>query len=91
MSTMTISLTELRPRLPEIIGKISRSFDRCIITRRGKPEAVVLSEDDYESLIETLDILSDKKLIKGIRKAQEELIAGKGIPWKEANAKLGYV
>lgn len=91
MSTVTISLTELRPKLPEILDELKKSFDRCIITRRGRPEAVVLSEEDYESLLETLDILSDRKLLKEIKKAQDELQAGKGISWNKAKTKLGYV
>ncbi|OGX28436.1 MAG: hypothetical protein A3F87_02185 [Omnitrophica WOR_2 bacterium RIFCSPLOWO2_12_FULL_51_24] len=91
MSTVTISLTELRPKLPEILNELKKSFDRCVITRRGKPEAIVLSEEDYESLLETLDILSDRKLLREIRKAQDELRAGKGISWNKAKTKLGYV
>lgn len=88
--TMTIPLTELRPKLPKIMNRLSKYFDRCIITRHGKPEAVMLSEEDYESLLETLDILSDKKLMKDIKKAQDELRRGKGISWERAKRKLGY-
>ena len=90
MSTVTISLTELRPKLPEILNELKKSFDRCVITRHGRPEAIVLSEEDYESLLETLDILSDRKLLREIRKAQDELRAGKGISWNKAKTKLGY-
>ena len=89
--TITIPLTELRPKLPKIMDRLSKYFDRCIVTRHGKPEAVMLSEDDYESLLETLDILSDQKLMKDIKKAQEELKKGKGIPWEKAKKRLGYV
>lgn len=89
--TITIPLTELRPNLPRLLNRISKYFDRCIITRHGKPEAVLLSEEDYDSLIETLDILSDQKLMKDIKKAEGELRKGKGVAWKEAKKKLGYV
>ena len=89
--TITIPLTELRPKLPKIMDRLSKYFDRCIITRHGKPEAVMLSEEDYESLLETLDILSDQKLMKEIKKAKEELRKGKGIPWEKLKKKLGYV
>ena len=89
--TITIPLTELRPKLPKIMDRLSKYFDRCIITRHGKPEAVMLSEEDYESLLETLDILSNQKLVKDIKKAKEELRKGKGISWEKAKQKLGYV
>lgn len=91
MSIITIPLTELRPKLPRILNRLSKYFDRCIITRHGKPEAVMLSEEDYESLLETLEILSDRKMIKDLKKAGEDLSKGKGIPWKKAKVKLGYV
>jgi len=89
--TVTVPLTELRPKLPSIIDRISKYFDRYVITRHGKPEAVILSEEDYESLLETLDILSDQKLIREIKKSQDGLKRGKGIPWEKAKRKLGYV
>ena len=89
--TITIPLTELRPQLPKIVARISKYFDRCVITRHGKPEAVMLSKDDYESLLETLEILSDKRLMKSIRKTEDELKKGKGIPWEKVKAKLHRV
>lgn len=91
MSIITISLTQLRPKFPKILDRVSKYFDRCIITRHGKPEAVVLAEEDYESLLETLEILSDKKFVQEIRTARQELKAGKGIAWNKAKKKLGYV
>ena len=55
----TISLKALRPTLPKVMEQIDRRLDRYFITRRGKPVAVMLGVDDYESLMETLDILAD--------------------------------
>jgi prevent-host-death family protein len=89
--TITVPLTELRPNLPKIMDRLSKYFDRCIVTRHGKPEAVILAEEDYESLLETLDILSDQKLMKDIKKAQQGLKKGKGVTWEKAKQKLGYV
>jgi prevent-host-death family protein len=89
--TKMVPLTELRPKLPKIIDRLSKYFDRYIITRHGKAEAVMLSEDDYESLLETLDILCDQKLMKDIKKAEQDLRKGKGISWEKAKRKLGYV
>lgn len=89
--TVTIPLTQLRPKLPKIMSRISKYFDRYVITRHGKPEAVLLSEEDYDSLIETLDILGDHNLIQGIKKATENLKKKKSIPWEKAKKKLGYV
>lgn len=89
MSTITVSLTQLRPKFPQILDRVSKYFDRYIITRHGKPEAVVLAEEDYESLLETLEILSDKKLMQEIKKSLADLKAGRSIPFEKIKAKYG--
>ena len=91
MVTINISLTQLRPKFPKILDRIAKCLDRCVITRRGRPEAVILAEEDFKNLLETLDILSDHKLLRELKKGQEELRAGKAIPWQKVKAKLGYV
>ncbi len=87
----TIPLTELRPQLPQVVEKARKYLDRFIITRHGKPEAVLLSEEDYESLLETLESLSDTKLIKELNVSIKELNEGKGIDWEKAKEKLDRV
>lgn len=89
--TITVPLTKLRPKLPQIINRVTQYFDRCVITRRGEPEAVILADEDYESLIETLEILSDTRLLKEIKVAEKELRKGKGMTWPRVKKKLGYV
>ena len=64
MSTETVSLTEMRPRLSELLARAREHFDRFVITRRGRAEAVLLSADEFDGLLETLEILSDKALVK---------------------------
>lgn len=84
----SVSLKELRPRLPEVITRIDGKLDRYIVTRRGKPVVVMLSVDDYESLMETLDILADPEAMAGIRKGEKEIRQGKTRGWKQIKAKL---
>ena len=84
----TITLKALRPELPEVIKHIDTRLDRYIITKRGKPIAIMLSMDDYESLLETIEILSDKEAMRRIRQAKRELAEGKGIPWEEVRRRI---
>src|SRR5271170_3583239 len=74
----TISVRELRPKLSQVIDNIHKKFDRYVITRRGKPEVVMMSIDDYEGLLETLEIESDPELMADIRQAQKDMKNGKG-------------
>jgi len=78
MATETISLTELRPRLSDLIDRAHQHFDRFLITRRGRAEAVLLSSEEFEGLLETLDILSDQDLVRQLVEADRELAAGGG-------------
>ncbi len=84
----TVSMKELRPRLPEVMNRIDGKLDRYIVTKRGKPIVVMLSVDDYESLMETLDILADSEAMAGIRQGEKEIREGKTRSWKEVKTKL---
>ena len=78
MTTETLSLTELRPRLPELVDRVSQFFDRFLITRHGRTEAVLLAVDDFEGLLETVEILSDNESVKRLAEAEKELARGGG-------------
>ncbi len=67
------SLTEARDRLSEIVESAATSGEAFTITKHGRPMAVILSYDEYESLIETLNILSDADTMAAIAEAREEV------------------
>ena len=85
----TVSLKELRPELPKVIARIDGKLDRYIVTKRGKPVIVMLSIEDYESLMETLDILADPKAMADLRKGEEDIRKGRTHSWSEIKASLG--
>lgn len=68
-------LAEVKNRLSEVVDRLEREHGRVVITKHGRPAAVVLSVEDLEGLEETLDILSDPRLMRRIRKAQAEVSA----------------
>lgn len=84
----TVSLKELRPELPHVIDRVDRKLDRFVITKRGKPVAVLLGADDYESLMETLDILADPKAMAGLRRGEAELRKRKTRSWRDVKRSL---
>jgi prevent-host-death family protein len=67
--TKTLSLSEVKSRLPELVHKIGARDDQIVVTRHGKPAAVILSYDEYGRLRETLDVLSDPGLMRQIHKS----------------------
>ena len=71
-----LPLADVKNRLSEVVERLEREHGRVVITKYGRPAAVVLSVDDLEGLEETLEILSDQGLMRRIRKADAEIAAG---------------
>ncbi len=89
--TKNITLKNLRPSLPKVMDAIDSKMDRFVITRRGKPVAMMMSLDDYESLLETIDILSNTKLMKKIKKAEEDIRKGRFKSLEQVEKEMGIV
>lgn len=69
-------LAEVKNRLSEVVDEIEREHGRLVITKHGRPAAVVLSIEDLASLEETLDVLGDAAAMADIRDSLTELEAG---------------
>lgn len=80
---MTVSdhvpLADVKNRLSEVVERLEHEHGRVVITKHGRPAAVMLSIDDLESLEETLEILSDPALMRSLRRAQRETQSGKAV------------
>lgn len=69
MRSEQMSLAEVKNRLSEIVETVEQEHGRLVITKHGRPAAVVLSLDDLDGLEETLDIMSHTALLNDIREA----------------------
>ena len=67
------SLTDVKNRLSEFVDGVERVHGRVVITKHGRPAAVIVSVEDLESLEATLQILSDPKLMEDIRRSEAEI------------------
>jgi len=72
----TMSLAAVKARFSELVDRVERQQDRVVVTRNGKPAAVLISTDDLESLEETLAVMSDPSLAAQIRESQTAVGAG---------------
>ncbi len=72
-----ISVRELRKNLANVISDVKAHYERYVVSKHGEPEAVLMSIEDYEGWLETLEIMSDKEAMKDIRLAEKELKKGK--------------
>ncbi len=66
-------LADVKNHLSEVVDRLQREHGRVIITKHGRPAAVVISVEDLDSLEETLDIMDDAALLSDIRESLAEL------------------
>ena len=72
----TLPLAEVRANLSRLVDDAVRTHQRIEVTRQGRRAAVILSADDYDSIMETLAILSDQDLMHDIRAAEADAERG---------------
>ncbi len=73
----TLSLSEAKAKLSGLVEDVERRDEEVVITRNGRPAAVLVSPDEYESWKETLAIRSDKDLMREIKAGLAALKARK--------------
>ena len=72
----TLPLAEARANLSKLVEAAVSTHEIFEITRNGVRDAVLLSADEYDSLIETIDILGDEQTMVQLRQALTEQAAG---------------
>jgi prevent-host-death family protein len=75
----TRPLADIKAHLSEIVDEIEEEHERVILTRNGRPAAVLMSVDELEALEDTLDLLADPAARDEIERARRDLAEGKGI------------
>lgn len=85
--TETRSLADVKAHLSEIVDLVESQHERVVITRHGRPAAVIVSPADLESIEETLDILSAPGALEEIHAAEHEVARGQFLTAAELRAK----
>lgn len=85
--SQTRSLADVKAHLSEIIDLVESQHERVVITRNGRPAAVILSPEDLGNLEETLELLSVPGALEEIRAAEDELADGRFMTAAELRAK----
>ena len=71
-----VPVTRAKAMLLDLVRKIKDSDETIAITKNGVPEVVLISMNKFQGLMETLDILSDEKAMKSIRKSIRQVNKG---------------
>lgn len=84
----TVSVTHARDNLYDLIEEVS-SGKKIAITNKGETKAVLISADELASWEATMDVMSDKKLVMGIKKGLDDIKKGRVVSWEEVKKKAG--
>ncbi len=72
----TLPISEVKARLPELVTGVQDREEEIVVTRKGKPAAVLVNYEEYERLKEIIDVLSDADLMEQIRRSRRFYAAG---------------
>ena len=84
----TLPITKAREDLTTLVDNARLRLDEYIITVNGYPAAVLMSAAEFESWKETLEILSDPKLMKAIKEGEEDFKKGRYITFEQLKKDL---
>lgn len=79
----TLPISEARSSFKALVDKASRTLARFIITRNGKPGAVLIAHSEYESWQETLEVLASDEELEGIKEGVADLRAGRSMSFED--------
>ena len=80
----TLPISEVKARLPELVTGVQDREEEIVVTRNGKPAAVLVSYAEFERLKETLDVLSDPGLMRQIEESRAFYASGrKGLSFED--------
>lgn len=91
MSTKTtLPISEARKKIFEIAEDVQKPNRYYTLTEKGRPKAVILSVEEFDSLVETIEILSNPKAMRDIKEAEEQYKKGEYISWDELKKEMKF-
>ena len=81
MSKVTYTISEAQANLPGLC----RKGRRFVISRRDKPVYVAMPLEDYDALLETMELLSNPVAMKTLRAAKRGKLAYKELNLADEN------
>ena len=77
LAMTTLPLAEVKNHLSEVVNELVATHERVVVTRNGRPAAILIAPDDLESLEETLEVLADQDLVQQLVDSRADVAAGR--------------
>ena len=82
----TLPISEARSKIFKIANEVQKTSNYYTLTESGRPKAVIISADDFESWQETLEVIKDfPNLEKDIHEAEKEFKKGEFVTLDKLN------
>jgi len=84
----TIPVRDFRSNLAQVLSDVADRRDHVVVTRNGRPAAVLVPIDEYEALEETAEILSDRATLDALQAGLAELERGETVEYGDLRREL---
>ena len=78
-----LSLSEAKTHLSRLVADCEKDVEELVITRNGRPAAILISADEYEGWRETREIMRNRALIREIRQGLRQLEKGRRFTFED--------
>jgi len=78
-----LSLSEAKTHLSRLVAGCEKDEEELVITRNGRPAAVLISADEYEGWRETREIMRNRTMMKEIRQGLRQLEKGRRFTFED--------
>ncbi len=85
---LQLPIIKARDRLTSLPEELAEDPGAIAVTRRGEPVLAILPWELYESIVETLEILSDEEMMATLRQSIKEVSEGKAVSWSRAKQEI---
>ena len=79
-----LPVTKVKRNLLDILKSMEQEEATIALTRNGEPVSVLMPLSRYEALLETIDILSDKQIMRSLEKSEKDFKSGRVFSHEEA-------
>lgn len=84
----TVPVREFRSNLSALLSDVADRRDHVLVTRNGRPAAALVPIDEYESLEETAEILSDPAALSALEAGLAEIARDETVSLEEVRDEL---
>ena len=82
-----VPITKAKNDLLELIRQVEKEDSTVAVTKNGVPTAVILSMERFEGLLETVDILTDERAMKSLKRSIRQAQQGQWVGYEEVFAR----